>query len=207
MKTRAVLLAGLLCALVAGAQASSRELWTWTDANGVTHFSDTPVPGARRIELTGFGAARSDASSTRPTTSAPRAASSEDGDDQVSYRSIEITQPGEGATFFGADAAVDVSIETDPALAQGHRLALFFNGKLVQGATNSRQYTIGNLPRGTHTLSAVIQDASGVELMRSPLRTFYVQQPTVNQPRAVGPNQRPPQPVPLPRPQPGPRSN
>jgi hypothetical protein len=200
MKKRALLLAGVLCALATVAQASSRELWTWTDANGVTHYSDTPVPGAKKVQLTGFGAPVPTGSSTPAASSASRSQSGEE--EGVSYRSIEITQPSEGATFFGADATVTVSIDIDPVPAPAHRLALYFDGKLVQGATNSRQYTIGNLARGTHTLAAVIQDANGTELMRSPTRTFYVQQPSVNSPAAVGPSLRPRPPTPTPAPTP-----
>lgn len=201
MKKRALLLVGVLCALASVAQASSRELWTWTDSNGVTHYSDTPVPGAKKLQLTGFGAPVPADSPTPAAQSASRNQSDED--DEISYRSIEITQPSEGATFFGADATVSVSIDIDPVPAPAHRLALYFDGKLVQGATNSRQYTIGNLARGTHTLAAVIQDADGTEIARGPTRTFYVQQPSVNNPAAVGPSLRP---RPAPTPAPTPRS-
>lgn len=199
MKKRAVLIAGVLCALAAVAHGSSRELWTWTDANGVTHYSDTPVPGAKKIQLTGYGAPPPGGTSTPAT---PPSSRSQPDEDQVSsYRSIEITQPTEGANFFGADATVNVVIDTDPVPAPAHRLVLYFDGKLVQGATNTRQYTIGNLARGTHTLAAVIQDENGTELMRSPVRTFYVQQPRADNPGVVGPALKPaPAPTPAPRP-------
>ncbi len=199
MKKRAVLIAGVLCALATAAHGSSRELWTWTDANGVTHYSDTPVPGAKKIQLTGYGAPLPGASTTpaAPTTSR----SQSDEDQAITYRSLEVTQPTEGANFFGADATVNVVIDIDPVPAPSHRLALYFDGKLVQGATNSRQYTIGNLARGTHTLAAVIQDENGTELMRSPVRTFYVQQPRADNPAVVGPSLRPQPPAtPAPRP-------
>lgn len=199
MEKRAVLIAGVLCALAAVAQGSSRELWTWTDANGVTHYSDTPVPGAKKVQLTGYGAPVPTGSSTPAMPPSSRSQAGED--EAVSYRSIDVAQPTEGATFFGADATVNVVIDTDPVLAPAHRLALYFDGKLVQGATNSRQYTIGNLARGTHTLAAVVQDENGTELMRSPVRTFYVQQPRADNPAVVGPSLKPkPPPTPAPRP-------
>jgi hypothetical protein len=198
MKTRVVLLAGVLCALSVAAQGSTREMWTWVDANGVTHFSDTPVPGAKKMELTGFGAPAASGSAP-PRPAAPAATGRSDV--APSYRSIEIRQPAEGDSFFGADAMVNIAIETDPALAPDHRIAVFLDGRLVQNASGTRQYTLSGLPRGTHTLSAAIQDAQGTELLRSATRTFYVQQPSVNPPAAVGPGVRPrPTPLPAPRP-------
>jgi hypothetical protein len=194
MKIRAVLLVGVLCTLSVAVQGSTRELWTWTDANGVTHFSDMPVQGAKKIQLTGFGAP-APAASGQPAPAAPAAASRNDV--AANYRSIEIQQPAESDSFFGADAMVNIAVETDPALAPDHRIAVFLNGRPVQSPSNSLQYTLSGLPRGTHTLSAVIQDAQGTELLRSATRTFYVQQPSVNPPAAVGPGVRP-RPTPLP---------
>jgi hypothetical protein len=193
MKIRAVLLVGVLCTLSVAVQGSTRELWTWTDANGVTHFSDMPVQGAKKIQLTGFGAP-APAASGQP---APAAAATGRSDVAANYRSIEIQQPAESDSFFGADAMVNIAVETDPALASDHRIAVFLNGRPVQSPSNSLQYTLSGLPRGTHTLSAVIQDAQGTELLRSATRTFYVQQPSVNPPAAVGPGVRP-RPTPLP---------
>ena len=48
MNTR-VLLLGCLLALAVQAQETKRELWTWKDANGVTQYSDRPVPGACEV--------------------------------------------------------------------------------------------------------------------------------------------------------------
>jgi hypothetical protein len=198
MRKHAVLLTGVLCALAVTALATTREMWTWTDENGVTHYSDTPVKGAKKFQVSGYGAPAPAAESTADAASTSGSVSEDE--EQFSYSSIEITQPSEGANYFGADATVDVVIDIDPVPAPAHRLALFFDGKLVQGATNSRQYTIGNLARGTHTLVAVIQDGSGVELLRSAPRTIYVQQPSVNNAAAVGPSLKPkPPPVPTPR--------
>ncbi|MFM1817040.1 MAG: hypothetical protein RLZ98_3735 [Pseudomonadota bacterium] len=192
MNKRVVMLAGVLCVLTVTAHSSTREMWTWTDANGVTHYSDTPVQGAKKIQLSGYGAP-TPAPTTVATTPAARPAP-EDAR-AVQYRSVNFTQPEEGASFFGADASVNVAIETDPALAQGHRVVIYFDGKLMQGES------IGNLARGAHTLVAAIQDEAGTVLLRSAPRTIYVQQPSVNNPAAVGPALKP-RPTPLPAPTP-----
>ena len=189
MNIRVPLLLGCLLALSSQAQESRRELWTWTDANGVTHFSDRPVPGARQVAVT--------TSTPQPRVSAPQpesAATSSSPPEAaaISYRSLEIWQPTNGESFFGADAAVNVRVRSEPELSQGHTLLLYLDGKLVEGATNSDSYTITDLQRGVHSLAAVITDERGNEKIRSEPRVFHVRQPTVIPPAAVGPNLRPP---------------
>jgi hypothetical protein len=205
MNTRALLLTVLLCTCAAQAQQSSRELWTWTDANGVTHFSDRPVPGARRIELavgvTPPPAEPAPDASAAAATARPAPAAA------ATYSSLEIWQPGADEVFFGGDAEVNVRLRLEPELAPGHRVRLYLDGARVQGPDDALEFPLGVMQRGAYSLMATVIDERGNELIRSDRRVFNVQQPTVNQPRAVGPNLRPPQPVPLPRPQPGPRSN
>jgi len=196
MKTRALLLAGLLCAQPGHAENPKREFWTWIDANGVTHFSDKPVTGARKIELTGVEPP-SGAAAAAP---APVAAEARpDAATVAEYRSIEIWQPAQDETFFGADATVNVRMRTEPELVDGHRLYLYLDGKLLPGGQDSLEYTLGPpLERGLHSLTALIMDAQGKELIRSKPRVFNVRQPTVNPPAAVGPAVKP-QPKPTPK--------
>jgi hypothetical protein len=198
MKTRVLVLAGLLCALSSQAQNSTRELWTWTDANGVTHFSDRPVPGARRMELANTA---TPAPATAPTTASPAPVARQERPAAAQYRSLEIWEPEQDASFFGADVEVNVRMRVEPELAAGHRLLLFLNGERVEGATDALDHTLTGLPRGSHTLTAVIRDEGNIELFRSQPRVFHVRQPTINPPAAVGPNLRPrPLPAPAPRP-------
>jgi|APFre7841882724_1041349.scaffolds.fasta_scaffold13350_3 hypothetical protein len=188
MNIRVLLLLGCLCAVSSQAQESRRELWTWTDANGVTHFSDRPVPGARQIAVS--------TTAPPPRAEAPQpsgaTASGASEPAVVTYRSLEIWQPASGESFFGADAAVNVRLRSDPERAAGHSLLLYLDGRLVEGATNANSYTLTNLERGAHSLAAVITDERGNEKIRSEPRVFHVRQPTVNPPSAVGPNLRPP---------------
>jgi len=196
MKTRVLVLAAIFCASSAYAQGSTRELWTWTDANGVTHFSDRPVPGARRIEL---ATSSSPAPSAAPAPAATRADADRQTAPAVQYSLLEIWEPEQDASFFGADVAVNVRMRVEPDLAPGHRIFLFLDGQRVEGATDALEQTLSSVPRGAHTLTAVIWDDQR-ELFRSQPRVFHVRQPSVNPPAAVGPNLRPRPPAPAPRP-------
>jgi hypothetical protein len=195
MKTRKLLLLGCLVALGVQAQEVRRELWKWTDANGVVHFSDTPGPGATRLKLD-YSAAPSSASQAvaqpgpseeaQPNPSAP-----------TTYRSVTITQPESGASFFGADAVVNVAIETDPQLSPQDRLVLLVDGNQVAGGSQGSRFALSNLERGAHTVTAVVQDENGRERIRSSGVEFFIKQPTIIPPAAVGPGVRPvPRPTP-----------
>ena len=97
MKTWLVLL-GCLLAFTSSAQSSRREVWQWKDANGVTHFSDYPAPGARKIVLNGSPsstAAEPPASAAVATRSRTQPAATE-----IVYQRLEIWSPDSGANFF-----------------------------------------------------------------------------------------------------------
>lgn len=200
MNTR-VLLLGCLLALSVQAQESRRDMWTWKDANGVTQFSDRPVPGARKITI--YSSAPAPVAGPAPSAPAPAARTTPSGAPAVTYQSLEIWTPESGESFFGADATVNVRMRSEPAVGTGDRLLLYLDGKLVEGGSNSYEYNLADLERGAHSLSAVIIDAAGNEKIRSAPRVFHVKEPTTVQTRAVGPSLKP---QPPPRPQPRPNS-
>jgi len=188
MKTRMLLLLGCLLAVAVQAQDTRRELWTWKDANGVTQYSDRPVPGAKKVQLT--TAAPAEAAPAAPSTitaSAGKPAAAP----AVQYQSLEIWQPENGESFFGADATVNVRMRSEPTVAAGDRLLLFLDGKLVEGGGAAYEYTLTDLERGAHSITATILDDKGNEKIRSEPRVFHIKQPTVIAPQAVGPNLKP----------------
>lgn len=194
-----VLLLG--CTLVATAsQAQTREIWEWTDANGVRHFSDSPAPGARKITVTAptptvqpAPAPAPAAAATRPPTAAP-----------ASYTRLEIWQPQNDATFFSPDDVIGVRIRSEPDLMSGDRLVTYLDGKVIEGSENSIELRLSNLERGAHSLTSVIYDARGNERIRSQPVVINMRLPTTSgpNPNTQGPAVRPPpqRPTPLPAP-------
>jgi hypothetical protein len=193
MNTRTLLL-GCLLAMAVQAQESKRELWTWKDANGVTQYSDRPVPGAKKVELAGVSSPPASAAAPTAEAVAPPARAAVQA--PVRYRALEFTSPINEESFFGADATVPVQLRSDPELAEGHRVVLYLDGREMG---EGYQHTLAELERGAHTLTAVIFDDQGNERMRSAPLVFYVKPPTNVAPRAQGPKVRPPPPKPAPR--------
>jgi uncharacterized protein DUF4124 len=178
MRKWLILLSTLLVTGANGAPA-----WTWVDDNGVVHFSDRPVPGARQVELSGaqgFGA-----STTRPTTAAtPASAQPPQGAARAAYRAINIVSPTEQQTLWNIGTVLNVQVEMDPPLLATHRVDLIFDGQRRNLDSASMQMTVNDVFRGAHTLQVVVIDPAGAEVMRSPARNFFVQQNSIQNPNS-----------------------
>jgi hypothetical protein len=157
------------------ATASSAPAWTWVDADGLVHYSDQPVPGARRIELAnaqGFGLAV-------PQPRGPR----EDAPGRATpYESIEIVSPSDQETLWNIGTTLNVVVQFRPALQPGHRFDVVLDGQRRNLNTSSPRTTVANVFRGAHTMEIVVIDAAGAEIMRSGARSFFVQQTSVQSP-------------------------
>jgi hypothetical protein len=193
----------IVCCLVVGvshAESAKREMWAWKDANGVTQYSDRPVPGARRIEIATLTPESIPDAGVTPGTPVASQAST------VEYSLLEIWSPEQDETFFGADTPVDVRVRSEPEVAATHHLRIYLDGKLLDGADpNSSESAFSNLDRGAHSLVAQILDDQGNELIRSEPRVFHIRQPSVIAPRNVGPNLKP-KPAPQPKPASAPKA-
>jgi hypothetical protein len=183
MRKWLILLSALLVTTASGTPA-----WTWVDENGQVHFSDRPVPGARQVELTGaqgFGAP-----AARPVPApTPTAAQPPPGTTQA-YRTVSIASPSEQQTLWNIGAVLTVQVALDPPLQAGHRVDLILDGQRRNLNTVSSQMTLSEVYRGTHTLQAVVIDAAGAEVMRSPTRNFIVQQNSIQNPNSPIARQR-----------------
>lgn len=197
MKT-SVLMLGCLLATASMAQSTTRgrEVWQWKDANGVTHYSDAPAPGARKIVIIGSTPtpAPSSPATVAPTSAATAAANARTS--AVQYSSLEIWSPENGASFFGGEGVVTVRLRSEPELAPGDRLLTYLDGRMLP-AENAYEHTLSDVDRGVHSVTSLILDSKGNEKIRSQPVVFHIKQvTTVDNPRNKGPLVRPPAPPP-----------
>ncbi|HKU14521.1 MAG TPA: DUF4124 domain-containing protein [Steroidobacteraceae bacterium] len=186
MRTALLLLLAFAAAGWSGTAASS-TVYKWVDEKGVTHYSDRPVPGATRIEVsTGSASSHANAAPDAGTPSLPQspAAPSE------SYRIFEIAQPQTDQVFINNGGTVEVQIRIDPPLQPGHSLNLYLDGRLIEAYTGSPSYTLQQVPRGTHGLVATINEENGTRVRETSPVTFTVRQESIANP-PVGPGVRP----------------
>ncbi len=165
----------LICLLtLLGLPLLAADVWKWRDAQGVIHYSDQPVPGAERVITQAsntFTPAAAAVPSSAAQSSAPAAA--------FSYSNVEIWKPSNEATLMNT-STVDVAARIEPGIAPGHQVALYFDGKLVEGSSpQATSFTLNEVSRGEHSLTLVIADAQGKRVTSSSSVTFYVQQPSI----------------------------
>ena len=179
METRAIL---VLLGLFVAPLAAASEAYVWTDEDGVVHYSDRPVPGARKIELaepnTGQSPARrrAGADSSEADGSEP-----EDGPAEPKgpfrYESLAVASPGAEETLWNIEGVLNVSLALSPPLQPGHQVRVYFDGnpQIVSGTS----FQLQEVWRGVHNVQAEVLDATGKMLIRSQPNRFYVQQTTV----------------------------
>jgi hypothetical protein len=159
---------GLLAAASAHADA-----YTWTDEDGVVHYSDRPNPGAKRIDLFESGATR-----PRPT---PRRVDADSDEDTAaagfSYQKLEISSPVAEETLWNIETVLNVSLTLSPTLRPGHQVRVYFDGK--QQMASSANFRLQVVHRGAHNLQVEIIDETGKLMIRSLTSRFYVQQTSV----------------------------
>ena len=173
MEIRTILvLLGLLAAGVAVA-----DTWTWTDEEGVVHYSDRPRPGAERIVLDAPNASQSLAARNRSASGNAGADAVDDSAGPVRYNSFEVTSPGPEETLWNIEGVLNVSLSLNPALKPGHQVRISFDGKPQMVAGTSFQ--LQDVYRGVHNLQAEVLDETGTMMIRSRTNRFYVQQSTV----------------------------
>jgi hypothetical protein len=173
METRPIfVLLGLLATATAMAQA-----YRWVDDDGLVHYSDRPVEGAVRIDLSEY----SRNTGARLYTPRPATASSDDEQTAAStpfrYESLSIATPGPEETLWNIEGTLNVSLALSPGLQTGHQVRVYFDGKpqMVSGSS----FQIQQVYRGVHNVQAEVLDAAGKLMIRSQPNRFYVQQSTV----------------------------
>ena len=168
----------VLAGLLLGTAVLAEDAYKWIDADGVVHYSDVPVEGAERVDLSGF----SRTTGARIAPSRP-AATSETGTQAAAdagpfrYATLSITSPAAEETLWNIEGVLNVSLALDPPLQQGHQVRVYFDG--TPRIVSASSFQIDEVWRGVHNLQAEVIDETGRLMIRSQPNRFYVQQNTV----------------------------
>jgi hypothetical protein len=171
--------------VTAGASAT---LYKWVDADGVTHYSDRPAPGSEKVQIASAQTYKSNPSAG----ASPNAGRKPAGATSFKYTRMEITRPTEGEAFVNNGGHVDASAVLEPDLLGGHQVWFVLDGTRQPEPSGAGLSAAFQVDRGTHTLSAVVTDSAGHELISAPGVTFYVREPSVNTHPPRGPALTPP---------------
>lgn len=166
--------------------AAAATTYKWVDADGVTHYSDRPHPGAERIEQGSVQTYDAKQANPVPRAAAAAPAAPAPEKDAPRYGRCEIAAPRNDEALVNVHS-VSATVRLEPRLRGGDTVTLLLDGQPVQGPGPSTTFTVSPIDRGTHTLAARIADASGRSLCETASVTFHVRQPSLLQP-----NRRPP---------------
>ncbi|MFC4310217.1 DUF4124 domain-containing protein [Steroidobacter flavus] len=170
----------VLLALAAPAFAG-QTVYKWVDEKGVTHFSDQPIAGAEKVELSsGPSRATTPQPSYAPSTAQPTQSG-------PAYSRFVVVSPQQDQSFVNTGGKVTVSLASSPAISTGHTVTLYLDGSPVSGFM-PMTHEFSNMARGTHTVKAVVSNGSQT-IQETPPVTFHVRQESIANP-PVGPAMR-----------------
>jgi hypothetical protein len=159
----------------------SADVYRWTDADGQSHYSDRPQPGAQRVTITvsrpASGTATADSSSASDEPPEGDAAPS-----NVGYQSLTITSPAQEQVFWNIEGQLDVAAAVQPALLPGHALRFYLDGRMAPAAPETTGTRFSEVFRGEHSLRVEVVDDQGRTLVSSPDTRFYVRQTALPNP-------------------------
>jgi hypothetical protein len=166
---------GLFCATALADNGGRTTVYKWVDPQGVVHYSDQPHPNAQRLEISG---AQTFSAPPLPQNSNSAPAPAQAGG--PAYDNCALSQPTDQQTLTNVNQATAV-VQTSPQLRPGDHVRLFLDGKQIAGTGTSFNFPV---VRGQHSVQAVIEDSTGQIVCETSTVTFFVHQPSVQNPHA-----------------------
>ena len=161
-----------------GGAASAATVYKWVDEHGVTHYSDQPQPGASKVQVEGVQTYATGAQAPQSASAAPPAPGAAQ---PPPSSDCAIESPVADETFMNA-YSVTGHLRIVPRLEPGERATVVLDGTPATNTDAGGSFTLAQIERGTHTLSAQVETSSGQVRCRAPTVTFHVQQPSVQNP-------------------------
>jgi hypothetical protein len=157
------------------------DVYRWTDADGQTHYSDRPQPGAERITI----AVVPPASGMRDDSSSSAGGQEPDSEPPAPverYQSLTITSPAEEQVLWNIEGQLDVAAMVQPPLQPGHALRFTLDGQTVVAEPGNTRVQFAEIFRGEHSLQVEVVDPQGRALIASPSTRFFVRQTALPNP-------------------------
>lgn len=169
----------IILALFSGS-VSCAQIYKWTDANGIVHFSDIPHQGAETVNLPKVqtqAVPPPDQTSEKPAAKPSSKAAPSPAD---SYEEVAITEPENESTIRNNQGVIPVMVSLKPALMEGHQLQLVFDGKVIGAPQEATSFVLNSVDRGSHTIAVNVIDSQGEVVATTDKITVYMQRPRVN---------------------------
>lgn len=163
------------CYIVWVSHASYAAIYTWKDNQDITHFSDRPAPGAKRVHMQAKASSR--------VISPPSVVSSVPSIlfHKLTYEALNIIEPLNEATIRNPQGYVPVQVALQPGLRPNDQLQLVVDGQVVAKAQQQTVFSLMGLERGSHEIYVQVIDEKGNILKKSHSVTVFMMQPKLNQ--------------------------
>ncbi len=155
---------------------AAKEVYRWKNAEGNWVYSDSPHPGAQKMELGEPTVIQSHTPTPPPSTSNDNNGGKQQ---HTAYQSVALASPTDGQNIHSAPGRVPIAVETKPPLQDGDRVQAVVDGSPKGPAQASAAFDIDGVNRGTHKIGARILDAQGKVLVTTDTVTVYMHQPSV----------------------------
>ncbi|RKT44100.1 DUF4124 domain-containing protein [Thiocapsa rosea] len=141
--------------------AWSAEIFRWVDADGRTHFSDRRPPdaAAQRIVPDTGSVGDSTPDGATPSDDVPLLGP---------YAAFDILTPAAGAVLLQQTDTLEIQLELEPPLLEGHRLDLMLDDRAVPVEAGSTRFQIKGVGFEAHRIQARVQDALGMVVATTP---------------------------------------
>lgn len=179
------LIALLLVAALA-VPAIAEEVYKTTDEAGNVIYSDQPSPEAETIQI--------QETQTVPGDTAPPFEYTPPAPGVRPYTAVSIVSPANDEAMRPEDQSVRIVARAEPGFRGQDSFVLFLDG-VEHSSGKSSTFLLGELERGTHTVSVTVRDPTGADLITSAPISFHVLRTSV-QPKkpAPAPGPKPPKP-------------
>ncbi len=153
--------------------ASTAEVYTWINENGIRVYGDEPPANAKKADLPKIQKLKP---MKLPTAS--KKDTKKKGDEFEGYSQLNIVSPKEESMITsGAAGNITVQLQIQPALQALHEVTLLVDGKPVKRGAQL-QFQLENINRGSHLLQVQVKH-HGKLLIASPKRRIHVQRPSI----------------------------
>lgn len=147
---------------ICGASGVFAEVYKYTNEQGQTVFTDTPVENAVPVEI-------EPVMTYTPQVKPLEIPQEQPQDSEVgAYQSLRITSPQQQGTVRNNQGLVRVRFESVPQLMKGDQVILYLDGR------PQPSFDVLGLERGEHTVQVAITDINGTEKIKSDVVTFYL---------------------------------
>lgn len=164
--------------LIALSLHAETNVYRTIDEDGNPVFSDEPSAGSEAVELQEVQTVPAESVEFEYTPSQKQAVSG--------YEKLLFINPANDTAVRENAGNLTIQLQTKPELQPGHRVILYYDGSEVARGPKTT-FTLENLDRGTHSLSASIATASDKVLIESETITFTLLRHSSQHPKPAPP--------------------